>query len=191
MWEPTYVFYRQDGPDDLRERLAVRAVEAGTTLPAIEIAKTVGALDALTRRPDIDPTRVAMVGMSYGGFYTLYTTALEPRIKAAVVAAYFNDREAVLDGSDPYGFLDWRFPDSLGHLRDPSVAALVCPRPLLIEAGSHDQLFPVAGARRAAPQAAEIYQRLGVGDRFRFWEFTGRHDFNGREAWDFLDRWMR
>lgn len=190
VWEPTFVFYAKDAPDDLRERLTVRATEAGTTLPAVEIAKTVGALDALLRRPDLDPARVAMVGVSYGGFYTLYTAALEPRIKAAVVAAYFNDREAVLDGSDPYGFLDWRFPGSLGSLRDPTVAALVCPRPLLVEAGSHDQLFPVAGARRAAGQAAEVYRRLGVEERFKFWEFTGRHDFNGREAWDFLDHWL-
>lgn len=191
VWEPTFVFYAKGAPDDLRERLTVHAAEAGTTLPAIEIAKTVGALDTLLRRPEIDPARVAMVGVSYGGFNALFTTALEPRIKAAVVAAYLNDREAVLDGSDPHGFLDWRFPDSLGHLRDPSIAALVCPRPLLVEAGTYDQLFPIAGARRTAPQIAEIYRHLGVEDHFRFWEFTGRHDFNGREAWDFLDQWLK
>ncbi len=83
-----------------------------------------------------------MIGMSYGGFYTLYTTALEPRIKAAVVAGYFNDREAILDDSEPYGLFDWRFPDSLGWLRDPNIAALVCPRPLLVEDGEYDQIFP-------------------------------------------------
>ena len=128
--------------------------------------------------------------MSYGGFYTLYTTALEPRIKAAVVAGYFNDREAILDDAEPYGLFDWRFPDSLGWLRDPNIVALVCPRPLLIEDGEYDQIFPVAGARRTAPQAAEFYRRLKVETRFRFLEFTGRHDFDGKDAWDFLDRWL-
>ena len=190
VWEPTYVFYAKGQGDDLRERLTVHAIEAGTTLPAVEIAKTIGALDVLTHRPEIDPARVAMVGVSYGGFYTLCTTALEPRIKAAVVAAYFNDREAVLDGSDPDGFLDWRFPDSLGWLRDPNIAALICPRPLFIEAGNQDQLFPIEGARRAAPQAAEFYRRLGVGERFQFTEFVGRHDFHGAEAGDFLARFL-
>ena len=63
-----------------------------------------------------------MMGQSYGGFYTLYTTALEPRIRVAAVAAYFNDREQVLDQSEPFGFLDWRFPDSLTRWRDRSVA---------------------------------------------------------------------
>ena len=186
VWEPMFVFYAKGQPDDLRERLAARALEAGTTLPAVEILKTVRTLDVLVQRPKIDPARVAMVGMSYGGFYTLYTTALEPRIKVAVVAAYFNDREAVLDASEPAGFSDWRFPDSLTLLRDPFIAALVCPRPLEIQAGSQDQLFPLEGARRTAPRAAEFYEKLHVGERFRFLEFVGRHDFNGREAWDFL-----
>ena len=190
VWEPMYAFYATGQPDNLRERLTVHAIEAGTTLPAIEIAKTVAALDILSQRPEIDPARVAMVGVSYGGFYTLCTTALEPRIKAAVVAAYFNDRETVLDGSDPDGFLDWRFLDSLGLLRDPNIAALVCPRPLLIEAGNQDQLFPIEGARRAAPQAAEFYRRLGAQDRFRFDEFVGRHDFNGTDAWEFLSHFL-
>lgn len=188
VWEPTFVFYATHEPDDLRERLTVRAEEAGTTLPAMEILKVVRALDALAARPEIDPARVAMVGMSYGGFYTLYTTALEPRIKAAVVAAYFNDREQVLDSSDPYGFLDWRLRDSLTLLRDPYIAALVCPRSLEVQAGTHDNLFPVEGARRAEAQAAGFYHRLHVDSRFQFVEFMGRHDFNAREAWDFLAR---
>ena len=186
VWEPMFVFYATGQPDDLRERLSVRALEAGTTLPAMEILKTVRALDALIQRPEIDPARVAMVGMSYGGFYTLYTTALEPRIKVAVVAAYFNDRESVLDASEPNGFSDWRFPDSLTLLRDPFIAALVCPRPLEIQAGSQDQLFPLEGARRTVPQAAQFYAKLHAADQLQFRAFVGRHDFNGREAWDFL-----
>jgi dienelactone hydrolase len=186
VWLPVFVHYGRDG-DDLRDRLTVRAWTANTSLPSIEIAKTVRAIDALTQRPDIDGQRVAMMGHSYGGFYTLYTAALEPRIRVAVVSAYFNDRESVLDASEPNGFLDWRYPDSLSLWRDPALVALIAPRPLLIEAGSQDQLFPIEGARRAAPQAAQFYARQGVADRFQFLEFAGRHDFNGKEALKFID----
>ncbi len=187
VWLPTFAHFGQDD-ENFRDRLTVRAWEAGTSLPAIEIAKVIKALDVLTKRPDIDPGRVAMVGLSYGGFYTLYTTALEPRIRVAVVAAYFNDRASVLDMSEPHGFLDWRYPDSLTLWRDPAVVAMVAPRPLLIEAGNQDQLFPIEGARRAAPQAALVYQKLGVGERFKFNEFVARHDFNGKDAVDFITR---
>ncbi|MDM0075259.1 prolyl oligopeptidase family serine peptidase [Variovorax sp. J2P1-59] len=190
VWLPTYVHYGKEG-DGFRDRLTVRAWEAGTSLPAIEIAKTVKALDVLLKRPDIDPQRVAMMGQSYGGFYTLYTTAIDPRIRVAAVAAYFNDREAVLDHSEPFGFLDWRFPDSLTLWRDPSVAALVAPRPLLIESGSQDQLFPIEGARKAAPEIARLYDRLGIPERFEFKEFVGRHDFDGEAAMNFIDQHMK
>ena len=186
VWLPTFVYYGRDG-DDLRDRLTLRAWEVGTSLPAIEIAKVVRAIDAFAQRPDIDARRIAMVGHSYGGFYTFYTTALDPRIRVAVVSAYFNDREAVLDAAEPHGLLDWRFPGSLALWRDPAVAALVAPRPLLIEAGSQDQLFPIAGARSAAPKAAHFYEQLGMADRFRFLEFAGRHDFEGDEALKFVE----
>lgn len=190
VWVPTFVHYGREG-NDFRDRLTVRAWQAGTSLPAIEIAQTVKTLDALLQRADIDPARVAMMGQSYGGFYTLYTAALDERIRVAVVAAYFNDREAVLDSSEPYGFLDWRLPGSQTLWRDPSVAALIAPRPLLIESGSHDQLFPIEGARRAANQTSVQYQRLGIAERFEFREFLGRHDFDGDSAMAFIDRHIR
>lgn len=186
VWLPNFAHYGNDD-ERFRDRLTVHAWEAGTSLPAIEIAKVIKALDALLQRGDLDADRVAMVGLSYGGFYTLYSTALEPRIRVAVVAAYLNDREKVLDSSDPTGFLDWRYPDSLTLWRDPAVVAMVAPRPLLIEAGNQDQLFPIEGARRVAPEAARFYQKLGLGDRFKFSEFVGRHDFNNKMAMEFVE----
>lgn len=187
VWLPSFAHYGNDD-ESFRDRLTVHAWEAGTSLPAIEIAKVIKALDALLDRSDLDPDRVAMVGLSYGGFYTLYTSALEPRIRVAVVAAYFNDREKVLDTSAPTGFLDWRYPDSLTLWRDPAVVAMVAPRPLMIEAGNQDQLFPIEGARRVAPEAARFYQKLGLEDRFMFREFVGRHDFNNKLAMEFVEQ---
>ena len=190
VWEPMFVFYSQKHPADIRERLEVRARQSGTTLPAIEIAKIIGGLDALLASQPIDPQRIAMVGMSYGGFYTLYATALDDRIRVAVVAAYFNDRKAVLASSEPFGVLDWRFHNSLRWFRDETMAALVCPRPLQIQSGDHDQLFPIEGARKKVPDARRFYERLNIADRFSFVEFVGRHDFNGNAAWTFIDRFF-
>lgn len=190
VWEPLFVFYSKEHPGDIRERLDVRARECGTTLPAIEIAKVVAGLDAIVRSQPIDETRIAMVGMSYGGFYTLYTTALEDRIRVAVVAAYFNDRKAVLAASEPFGVPDWRFENSLSVFQDATMAGLICPRPLQIQAGDHDQLFSIQGARKTVPDARRFYELLNLGERFSFVEFIGRHDFNGDAAWTFIDRFF-
>ena len=83
---------------------------------------------------------------------------------------------------------DRLFPGSLTVPRDPFVAALVCPRPWQVQADSQDLLFPIGGARRTAPPAAEFYRKLGVGERFDFEEFVARHDFHGEEAWRFIDQ---
>lgn len=190
VWMPIFVYYGRGFPDDLRERLSVQAQEAGASLPAIEIAKTMRAIDVLSKRPEIDPGRIAMAGHSYGGFYTLYTAALDSRIKLAVVSAYLNRREEVLDSTSPNGYPDWRFPNSLGALRDPTIAALVCPRPLLIIAGRQDQLFPIAGARDAGEEVRAIYEQRSAGDRFEFFESAARHDFNGPEASRFVKRFF-
>ncbi|MFN2509277.1 MAG: alpha/beta hydrolase family protein [Chthoniobacterales bacterium] len=191
VWQPLLLFYASDRPADIRLRIDVRARECGTTLPAIEIAKISRGLDALLQSGEIDPSRVAMVGMSYGGFYTLYTAALDERIRVAVVAAYFNDRKAVLALGEPSDLSDWRFHNSLSVFQDPTMAALICPRPLQIQAGDHDQLFSIAGTRRTVPAARALYERLNVGQRFSFVEFVGRHDFNGEVAWSFIDQFFR
>ncbi len=188
VWEPMFAFYARGRPADLRERLDVRARQCGTSLPAIEIAKIVGGLNALVREQQIDTARIAMVGISYGGFYTVLAAALDPRIRVAVVAAYFNDRKVILDSTEPFGFSDWRFRNSLSVFQDEVMAALVCPRPLQIQSGDHDQLFPIEGARKTVPTARRLYERLRIEERFSFVEFVGRHDFNGQAAWSFIDR---
>jgi len=186
VFEPIFLFYGKDYPEDIRYALALRAQQSGTSLLAMEFTKTERSIDYLLTRPEFDPERLAMVGISYGGFNTLYSTALDPRIRVAVVAAYFNDRAAVLDDAEPSGFMDWRFSQSTDLLRDPQIAALVCPRPLQIQAGTQDQLFPIAGARRASAEAGEYYRKLGSGSVFQYHEFVGRHDFDGPAAWDFI-----
>ncbi|HEX8372372.1 MAG TPA: dienelactone hydrolase family protein [Chthoniobacterales bacterium] len=187
VFEPIYLFYGKNQPENIRDILTVRAQQVGLSLPAIEFTKTQRSIDYLLTRPEFDASRVAMVGISYGGFNTLYTTALDPRIRAAVVAAYFNKREDILENSGPFGFYDWRFSHSLGLLRDPQVAALICPRPLQIQAGTQDQLFPIEGARETFPAAREYYRQLGLESRFDYHEFAGRHDFDGEAAWTFLE----
>ena len=56
-----------------------------------------------TIRPDprLDAERVGMWGVSLGGTATMFWTPLEPRIKAAVVCAWFNHRCNKMAVPDP------------------------------------------------------------------------------------------
>ncbi len=104
-----------------------------------------------------------------------------------MVSAYFSDRDTVLNDHE-IDFLDWRFPYSTSVLRDENIAALICPRPLQIQSGTQDQLFPAAGGRETAAKTGNLYDKLGVKTNFSYYEFTGRHDFEGTAAWSFLEQ---
>ena len=49
---------------------------------ALELLDNVRCLDYLLTRPDVDGDRLGMVGLSGGGSLTLYTAAVESRLKA-------------------------------------------------------------------------------------------------------------
>ena len=54
----------------------------------------------------------------------------------------------------------------LGRMEHVDLARLVAPRPLLVETGAEDLLFPVAAAERARGAARPVYERFGAGDRW-------------------------
>ena len=47
-------------------------------------------IDYLETRPEVDPGRIGMMGLSQGGTMTTFTSAVEPRIKAADISGYVN-----------------------------------------------------------------------------------------------------
>ena len=188
VYAPHHLFYpyrdRDHGspiPERVREQLDDKLRAAGTSLAAVEVAKISRALDVLLERPEVDRKRVAMVGLSYGGFYTMYTTALEPRIGAAVASCSFREQPGA--GSDYSG-------GRLNDLAPAEVAAIVFPRPLQVQAGLSDKLMSLESARKEAARAAEYYRKSGAAERFSFVTFGGGHEFRGDIAWPFLKKYF-
>jgi dienelactone hydrolase len=188
VFAPTHLFNAQGYPGDIRNRIDDRMRLVGTSLTAVEIAKITCSLDVLLKRPEVDPKRVAMVGLSYGGYYTLVTAALEPRIKVSVSSCYFGVQEWRYERDELGVPSDFRFMDRMTLFQDPEIVALICPRFLEIQAGSHDNASHVDGGRKLAPRAAEYYDKLGRKDHFRFVVFEGAHEFNDSSAWEFLSK---
>ncbi len=74
----------------------------------------------------------------------------------------------------------------LGEMAD--LVGLILPRPMLVEAGTRDPIFPIATVRASVARAREICAVLG-GDRqqdVELDEIEGRHKISGRRAYDFL-----
>jgi len=148
------------------------------------------ALDVLVEHPLVDPERIGMVGLSYGATMTLFLAAWDERIAAAVVSGYFNtwrDSHSVpwnLCGSQV-------LPGMLDEITHADLGALVAPRPLLVETGADDLIFPIAGARRAMEDLRPVYEALGAGARLEHDVFAGGHQWHGTRALPFLDAYLK
>jgi hypothetical protein len=130
-----------------------------------------------------------MTGLSYGGFYTLYTAALDPRIRAAASSCAFIDWGTA--GKPVEHPSDWLARGVLNDLTPARLARLICPRPLMVQAGVRDPLFSIDDTREMVVRAAGEYERGGGSGRLEFVEFVGGHEFRGDPVWDFLRRSLR
>ena len=179
-----YLWSDQFGPAIDRQHLDVELKQVGSSIAALEIFKIQRSLDYLLAQFPVEDGRVGMTGLSYGGFYTLYTAAAEPRIKAAFSSCCFNSRYA-------YDWNDWVWFDSAGRFLDAEVCGLIAPRPLAIEVGISDDLFDYALANREFQPVSKVYDALGIRDRLFYREFQGGHEYGRDDAGiKFLLRWL-
>jgi dienelactone hydrolase len=185
---------RQDwNPDDhyACDTNLVHAVMAGLNPLAQNVWDLRRCLDVLERHALVDPARIGMCGISYGGTVTLFTAAVDERVSAAVVSGYFSSWATSHR-------MPWNMCGSqvmfgmLGRIEHEDLGALVAPRPLLIETGTEDLLFPVAAATESVRRTRLVYDRLAPGepDRLVHDVFEGDHQWHGTVALPFFDRWL-
>ena len=188
VFAPQHLFSAEGFPKDVRNRTDERLRLVGTSLTAIEIAKITRSLDVLLKRPEVDPARVAMVGLSYGGYYALVAPALDPRIKVSVCSCYYGVQESRYERDELSIPSDFRFKDRFTLFRDSDLVALICPRALQIQAGVKDGVDHREGGKLLAPRSASYYSKLGLDDRFQHLVFEGGHEFHDPSAWEFVKK---
>ncbi|HVA07908.1 MAG TPA: alpha/beta hydrolase family protein [Acidimicrobiales bacterium] len=167
----------------------VHAVMAGWNPLTQNVWDLARCLDVLSQHPLVDASRIGMVGLSYGATVTLFTTAYDNRVAAAVVSGYFSSWKE--SHKMPWNMCGSQvFHGMLGHLEHEDVAALIAPRPLLIESGTEDYLFPVAVATESVRRTRLVYEQHAAADRLVHDVFEGEHQWHGVEAIPFMNRWL-
>jgi dienelactone hydrolase len=109
-----------------REFIHRMAYEMGRTLVGYEVQKILAAVDWFQSQGKDTP--IGVIGVGDGGRIALYAAAADERIKTAMVACAFGQREGVHD--EP---LDRNLWNEVREFGDAEVAALIEPRKLLIE----------------------------------------------------------
>lgn len=140
----------------------------GGSITALEIYGIQRILDYFEKESYVE--NFGMIGLSYGGFYTLFTSAIDDRIKAALSCSYFNDRNTISK------FPDWRWKNASYNLHDAEIAALVYPRPLVILTGNTDDAFLADNAKNEYDRLSELCESVGE-DWLDFEIFEGNHEF--------------
>jgi hypothetical protein len=142
-------------------------------------------IDYLETLDFVDGERIGMMGHSYGGHSTIFTAALEPRIRVAVangpVSAF---REHGMHWAVPKGGGNSQsLPAMRPYILNPQTplpatfaewTALIAPRPLWVG--------QAVGERRPIEEencgyVTRIYQSLGAGENVRYVWYAGDHDF--------------
>jgi dienelactone hydrolase len=168
------------------EPVAGGALMVGETMVGWRVWDIMRTLDYMATRPELDPARVGCMGISGGGTVTLFATALDQRLRVALVSGYLNTfRDSVgslahcIDNYVP-GILNW------AEMHD--VAGLIAPRPLFVESGERDNIFPIQASIESFTLVREIYRVFGAADRVDQEVFPGEHSFWGKRGIPFLAR---
>jgi len=163
---------------------AMLAFHLGKSVLGLRVHDGKALVDYLQTRKDLDTARLGAMGISGGGMHTFFSTCLDPRIKACVVSGYYSTfKDSVLAMSH----CACNFVPGLhrfGEMYD--LVALIAPRPMLVEAGDFDPIFPIDAVRGSVARARKIYGLFGASDAVETDYFEGRHQISGRRAYDFL-----
>lgn len=189
--EPMAFGYRRDpitidkGPTATAcQPAAGSALLMGQTMIGWRVWDVMRAIDWIETRPELDAQRVGCMGISGGGTCTQFSSALEPRIKAAFVSGYLNTfRDSIMSVSH---CIDNYVPGILNWAENYDVAGLIAPRPFFSEGGTRDPIFPVAATRESFIRVKKIYELFGAPDLAQQEIFEGVHEFHGVKGLPFL-----
>lgn len=148
------------------------------------------AIDTLAARPEVDPARIGLFGMSMGGVISIVVTAQDRRIKALAVEGPFATHETILTRSLRHysklplltsirplvhWMLQRRFGGSLADAEPFRFVADVSPRPLYIMGDENDAVVGCEDSRVLFDAAGEPkrYWLIPRSDHARGWQFAG------------------
>lgn len=162
------------------------AMLLGETMIGWRVWDIIRTLDYIETRAELDASRLGCMGISGGGTVTLFSAALEPRIRVALVSGYLNTfRDSI--GSLAH-CIDNYVPGVLGWAEMHDIAGLIAPRPLFVESGDNDNIFPVEASVESFTQVRAIYEVFGAAARVEQEVFSGDHSFWGKRGIPFLAR---
>ncbi|MBA2355268.1 MAG: acetylxylan esterase [Acidobacteria bacterium] len=157
----------------------------GQVLWGMMVYDSLRATDLFLQRDDVDPARIATLGMSMGSTMAWWLAALDERIKVTVDINCLTDFQALLDRKalSLHGVY-YYVPALLTHFTAAQINALIAPRAHLGLAGLRDKLTPVEGLDRIDRELQQVYAAHGHPERWSLLRYDVEHQetAEGRKA---------
>ncbi len=149
----------------------------GENLTAYMVWDGVRAIDYLLTRPEVDKDRIGCAGHSGGGTLTMFISALDERVRSAVVNEGGTSHRwpVSLEPGAPIGPSDVEqnlFPSALDGIDRCDLHVAIAPRPLLALIEEFTPRFNLA-----AEHIRERYRQLGAPEKFATEEATDPHAY--------------
>jgi dienelactone hydrolase len=183
-----YIFHNQF------RQLVRKGNPLGLSLYSFIVAQHDRILDWLVTLPQVDPARIAYYGLSYGGKVAMRIPSILTRYCLSICSGDFNEwiwKNINLEWPGSYMFTveyDMYEFDLGNTFNYAEMAALIAPRPFMVERGHSDGVgldeyvaFEYAKVRR-------FYAQMGIADRTEIEFFSGGHVIHGQRTFAFLHR---
>ncbi len=163
----------------------------GRTLWGMILRDDLMALDYLLSRPEVDPQRVGVTGISMGATRTWWLMALDERLKAGVAVACLTRYEDLIRHEQLKAHGIYYFvPRLLNHFDTEAVVSLIAPRPVLFLTGDQDAGSPVDGIARIETAVRQVYQLYGQADQFVSVVYPGVGHAYTPDMWQRMLEWF-
>jgi hypothetical protein len=147
-------------------------IVAGTTWPGIVCWDDIRTVDYLVTRPEVDPKRIGCLGVSMGGYRTIYLAGLDERIKGACITGFMSSVRPMLKAYiDKHSWVHF-LPGLHRWLDLTDVASQAAPRALMVQQCQQDRLFPPDGMKESIESIAKVFEKANAKERFagRFYD---------------------
>ncbi|ACT00655.1 dienelactone hydrolase family protein [Paenibacillus sp. JDR-2] len=167
-------------------KLATSLLLQGLTLTGLRTTELLAALDYLESYDQVDSRRIGAMGFSGGALLAWTCAALDERLQAVVLSGFPGTFKGTI--MSVHHCVDNYIPGMLTRAELPEWISLIAPRPLFVESGFNDPIFPSESALEAISDLQQVYDNYEKKDNFSSDVFPGIHEVSGRRAFDWLKR---
>jgi len=165
----------------------------GRSLWGMMVRDDMLALNYLLSRAEVDPDRIAAMGMSMGSTRTWWLSALDERIKVAISIACLTRYQSLIArvSVGAHGIY-YYVPNMLKEQIDTeSVIGLIAPRPHLTLTGDQDEGSPADGVQIINVFQRHLYKCYGKESNFRAILYPGVGHTYTPQMWKEALRWLK